>query len=194
LSRLQPDLDLALLEGVIDQTRSLVEEIRRISNNLAPSMLEDFGLCVALQGICSQFRAPGVELQPVCDACIDETALPDIVKFTVYRVVQEALNNIAKHASATKVEIGLKMEGGGLRLSVRDDGAGFDLATTRDSAEAHARGAGLRNMRERVMATGGEYSIESAPGQGVRILATWSRGSLDLLTDETVLYGVDGDG
>jgi signal transduction histidine kinase len=193
LSQLQPDLDLALLEGVIDQTRSLVEEIRRISNNLAPSMLEDFGLCVALQDICSQFRAPGLEVEPACDTCIDETALPDIVKFTVYRVVQEALNNIAKHASATEVDVGLKMDDGGLRLSVRDNGAGFDLAGIREPADDHSRGAGLRNMRERVMATGGEYSIESAPGQGVRILATWSRGSLDLLTDETVLYGVDGD-
>jgi signal transduction histidine kinase len=193
LSRLQPDLDLDLLEGVIDQTRSLVEEIRRISNNLAPSMLEDFGLCVALQGVCSQFRAPGLELEPTCDACVDETALPDIVKFTVYRVVQEALNNIAKHASASEVDVELGMEDGGLRLSVRDNGDGFDLSSIRDSSDDRARGAGLRNMRERVMATGGEYSIESAPGQGVRILATWSRGSLDLLSDETVLYGVDGN-
>ncbi len=193
LSRLQPDLDLALLESVIEQTKGLVDEIRRISNNLAPSMLEDFGLCVALQGICSQFRSPDCHLQPVCDTCVDETALPDIVKFTVYRVVQEALNNIAKHASASEVRVELHMQDGALRLLIRDNGSGFNPAGVRDPDDDCAAGAGLRNMRERVMATGGEYSIESAPEKGARILATWSRESLELLSDETVLNGVDGD-
>ena len=194
LTRLQPDLDLELLESVIDQTRSLVEEIRRISNNLAPSTLEDFGLCVALQSICDQFRSPGVDLQPVCDACIDESALPDIIRFTIYRVVQEALNNMAKHASATEARVELNMSGETLRLVVRDNGQGFDPASVQDPADENSRGAGLRNMRERVLATGGEYTLESSPGGGVRILATWSQASLELLTDETVLYGVDGNG
>jgi signal transduction histidine kinase len=194
LSRMQPDLDLALLEGVIDQTKALVDEIRRISNNLAPSMLEDFGLCVALQGVCSEFRSPDCEVQPQCDACVDESELPDIVKFTVYRVVQEALNNIAKHSSASEVNVELGMADDGLRLSILDNGVGFDMTSVRDLEKESAGGAGLHNMRERVLATGGEYSIESAPGKGVRILATWSRGSLDLLSDETVLYGVDRNG
>ena len=194
LTRLQPDLDLGLLESVIDQTRSLVEEIRRISNNLAPSTLEDFGLCVALQSICDQFRSPGVDLQPVCDACIDESTLPDIIRFTIYRVVQEALNNMAKHASATEARVELNMSGETLRLVVRDNGQGFDPVSVQDPADENSRGAGLRNMRERVLATGGEYTLESSPGEGVRILATWSQASLELLTDETVLYGVDGNG
>jgi signal transduction histidine kinase len=194
LTRLQPDLDLGLLESVIDQTRSLVEEIRRISNNLAPSTLEDFGLCVALQSICDQFRSPGVDLQPVCDACIDESALPDIIRFTIYRVVQESLNNMAKHASATEARVELNMSGETLQLVVRDNGQGFDPASVQDPADENSRGAGLRNMRERVLATGGEYTLESSPGEGVRVLATWSQASLELLTDETVLYGVDGNG
>jgi signal transduction histidine kinase len=194
LTRLQPDLDLGLLESVIDQTRSLVEEIRRISNNLAPSTLEDFGLCVALQSICDQFRSPGVDLQPVCDACIDESALPDIIRFTIYRVVQESLNNMAKHASATEARVELNMSGETLQLVVRDNGKGFDPASVQDPADENSRGAGLRNMRERVLATGGEYTLESSPGEGVRVLATWSQASLELLTDETVLYGVDGNG
>ena len=193
LSRQQPDLDLELLEGVIDQTKALLDEIRRISTNLAPSMLEDFGLGVALQGLCTQFRAPGIELQPVCDTCIDESELPDIVKFTVYRIAQEALNNIAKHASASEVQVDLKIDDGGLQLTICDNGVGFELGGALDPGEDQGRGAGLRNMRERVMATGGEIMIESAHNRGVRILSIWSRASLDLLSDESVLYGVDGN-
>ena len=148
LSRLQPDLDLALLESVIEQTKGLVDEIRRISNNLAPSMLEDFGLCVALQGICSQFRSPDCELQPMCDTCVDETALPDIVKFTVYRVVQEALNNIAKHASASEVRVELRMQDGALRLLIRDNGSGFNPAGVAEPDDDCAAGAGLRTATD----------------------------------------------
>jgi signal transduction histidine kinase len=193
LLRSQPDLNLDLLEAVIDQARTLIDEIRRISNNLAPSMLEDFGLCVALQGICAEIRASGRDLQPVCDVCIDESELPDIIKFTVYRVAQEALNNIAKHSSASDVKVELRLENGGLELSIRDDGVGFDPGSMREPDAGSSRGAGLRNMRERVMATGGEFLLESAPGRGVRVLATWSRGSLELLSNESVLYGVDSN-
>lgn len=193
LSRLQPDLDLALLESVIDQTKALVDEIRRISKNLAPSMLEDFGLCVALNGICNEFRSSDCDLRPSCETDINESELPDIVKFTVYRVVQEALNNIAKHAEANDVCVSLRFEGEALELSIQDDGVGFDLTDIREPRDDRSRGSGLRNMRERVMATGGEYSIESDPGRGVRIVATWSCESLELLSDESVLYGVDSN-
>ena len=176
--------------------RLLVRDPAKVDRVFAPFGLrsEDFGLCVALQSICDQFRSPGVDLQPVCEACIDESKLPDIVRFTIYRVVQEALNNMAKHAAATEARVELKMKDETLRLVVRDNGVGFDPASVKDPADENSRGAGLRNMRERVLATGGEYTFESAPGEGVRILATWSQASLELLADETVLYGVDGNG
>jgi signal transduction histidine kinase len=192
LSRDAPTSDLSSLEAVVDQVRGLVDEIRRISNNLAPSMLEDFGLCAALRGLCSEFRSPGCDLHPACDACVDESWLPDVVRFSVYRVAQEALNNVAKHSSATEATVELRMNvDDGLRLYVRDNGEGFDLASVRESGTLPANGLGLRNMRERVMATGGEFSIETAPGQGVSIQAVWPPESLELLGDESVLNGVN---
>ena len=78
-----------------------------------------------------------------------------------------------------------------LVLSVRDNGDGFDVNALQETNGGPKRGAGLRNMRERVMAAGGELTIESAPGEGTRILATWTPGSLKLLADESVLDGVD---
>ena len=182
LSRSHPDLDLSVLEGVIDQTRTLMDEIRRISNNLAPSMLDDFGLCVALQGMCAEHQSDGCDLRPVCEACVDESDLPDIVKFTVYRVVQEALNNISKHSSARNARVSAIMANGQLRLEISDDGVGFDAGDGDDSGTDG--GWGLNNMRDRVLATNGEFAIETAPGEGVTILAIWARANLDELLTE----------
>jgi signal transduction histidine kinase len=179
ISRLQPQLDLSMLDAAVDQIRALVDEIRRISNNLTPSTLEDFGLCAALRDLCDQFRAPGMALQPSCDTCVDESYLPDAIRFTVYRVAQEALNNIAKHSAATEARVDLGIVSAELQLSIRDNGDGFDLAGIRDDSGGHLRGSGLRNMQERVIASGGKLSIESAPGEGVSILAVWPESSLE---------------
>ena len=177
-----PDLDLSMLEGVIDQATALMDEIRRISNNLAPSMLDDFGLCVALQGICAEYRSDGGNLRPVCEARVEESDLPDIVKFTIYRVVQEALNNISKHSYADNARVCVSMTDGRLTLEISDDGVGFETANASHSESDG--GWGLNNMRERVLATNGEFAIESAPGEGVTIRATWTRANLDELLIE----------
>jgi len=195
ISRAHPDLDISMLEGVIDQTRTVIDEIRRISNNLAPSMLEDFGLCVAVQGICTEFRSDCCDLQPNCETCIDEAELPEIVKFAAYRVVQEALTNISKHSSAKSATVSVTMNDGNLRLEIVDDGVGFGHADSDESTADSTRGLGLQNMRERVVASSGEFAIESLPGEGARILATWAREDLaELLGDESVLNRVDSNG
>ena len=177
-----PDLDLSMLEGVIDQTRTLIDEIRRISNNLAPSMLDDFGLCVALQGICAEHRSNGRDLRPICEARVDESDVPDIVKFTIYRVVQEALNNISKHSCADNARVCVLMADGRLTLEISDDGVGFEAANASHSESDG--GWGLKNMRERVLATNGKFAIESVPGEGVTIRATWAHANLDALLTE----------
>jgi two-component system NarL family sensor kinase len=188
-------VDRAALEGVVDEVRELIEEVRRVSNNLAPSMLEDFGLCAALRGLCSDFRSESCSVIPVCDTCVDESKIPDIIRFTVYRVAQEAMNNIGKHSMATMASVDLRGENGGLRLLIEDNGAGFDINHVAASETNLNRGAGLRNMRDRVQVTGGEFSIRSEPGQGVAIESSWSADNLALLLgDETVLYGIDGNG
>lgn len=193
LSQLNPELDLAPLEEVVDQARALVDEIRRISANLAPSMLEDFGLSVALQELCREFSADSCDLRPKCEARINESELPEVVKFAVYRVVQEALSNIADHASAKHALVSVWTTDGNLQVEVTDDGRGFDAdEIQRSRAPEGICGQGLGNMRQRVLATYGDFAIESSPGAGARILARWSRETLSaLLGDETVLDRVD---
>lgn len=189
LSRADPSLDLGLLEGVVDQTKSLLEEVRRISSNLAPSMLDDFGICVALRWLCDEFRSETCDIKPECSICVDESELPYEVKIAVFRVAQEALNNISKHASAGMVKVDLSMSGQALQLEVRDNGVGLASGSSSDQ-----HGSGLRNMRERVESTGGEFAIESATGKGTVIRATWHESALQLLADKPVLDGVDSNG
>ena len=194
LARVDPGLDLAPLESVVELTRGLVDEIRRISSNLTPTTLNDFGLCVALEGLCNEYRSDAYEPQPTCQSCVDEAGLPDIVKFAVYRVAQEALSNIARHAEASHAQVRVTMTDGVLQLEIKDDGIGFALGKELQSHREVRSGHGLGNMRERVMATDGDFSIESAPGEGVTVRATWPRVVLDqLLADESVLDRIDGD-
>jgi len=188
LSREDGSLDLDLLESVVDQTKSLLEEVRRISSNLAPSMLDDFGLCVALQWLCDEFRSDTCDYQPTCSTCVDESVLPHTMKIAVFRVVQEALNNISKHASASEVQVEVSTLGNVLQLEVRDNGVGLAGGGIKDS-----QGSGLHNMRGRVESTGGEFSIESATGKGTVIRAAWDQAALELLSNEPVLDGVDGN-
>ena len=194
LSKSQPNLDLSLFEDQVDRVKDLVEEVRRISNNLAPSMLDDFGLLVALDWLCREFRSKERVLQTSCDLSADESSLSNLVKIAVFRVVQESLNNIAKHSLASTVGVSLKMVNDELQLEIIDDGVGLDLAWAGDVVNARDGGLGLYNMRERVLASGGEFSMDSTPGEGVRINACWSRHNRDLLSEKSVLDGVSCNG
>jgi signal transduction histidine kinase len=193
ISRSDSDADLKPLEGVVEQITRLLDEVRRISNNLAPSVLDDFGLCDAVAWLCNEYREAGRELNPSCDTCIKENSLPDNVKIAAFRVIQEALQNIAKHSSASDVKVVLSMQDGGLQISIIDNGIGFDSESVEPAESRRNGGFGLRSMRDRVLVTGGEFWIDSTSDAGTKINASWSRTNLDLMSDETVLDGVDGN-
>jgi signal transduction histidine kinase len=178
LTERYPDIDLSIFDGTVDEIRNLVDEVRRISNNLSPSMLEDFGLQVALEWLCREFKAQNRNLNVSCVVRIDEGDTPELVKVAIYRVVQEALNNIAKHSSATQVNASLETKGGGVKLLISDDGVGFDPKARR-GYDGKA-GLGLRSMRERVDATGGSFTLVSAPQKGAEVHALWAADVLDV--------------
>ena len=177
LAERYPDIDVSIFDGTVDQIKNLVDEVRRISSNLAPSMLEDFGIQVALEWLCKEFRNQNRNLTVDCVICIDESETPELVKIAIYRVVQEALNNIGKHSSATTVTASLKTTDGSVTLAISDDGAGFDPKSPR--AYDGKAGLGLQSMRERIEATGGEFTVVSAPEKGAEVRAVWA---LDVLT------------
>jgi len=178
LARRYPDMDLSIFDGTVDEIKSLVDEVRRISSNLSPSMLEDFGIQVALEWLCKEFKNQNRGLEVGCSMRIGEGDTPELVKVAIYRVAQEALNNISKHSSATNVEASLVHSDSAVELVVADNGCGFEPNEAQRGYDGKA-GLGLRSMRERVEATGGTFTLESTPEKGVVVRATWADEALD---------------
>ena len=147
---------------LVDET---VEEIRRAVGSLGPAVVEDVGLAEAVARLCDdvgEHTGSTVERS----FALDEVALPPALETTCYRVVQEALTNVTRHARASRIEVSLAAAADELEITVVDDGIGFDPATT--SQDRH----GLVGMRERVELIGGRFDIESRTGAGTRIHAT----------------------
>jgi signal transduction histidine kinase len=154
-----------VLERMVHLVKTLDEGIalkRRIIEDLRPSSLNNLGLQAALQILCTEF-AERSELEVTTK--IDELPLDDAGKLTVYRIVQEALTNVAKYANAKTVDVAVVESGGWADVQVRDDGVGFDPTAARASAH------GLAGMRFRVQSGRGELKIRSKPGQGTTIHA-----------------------
>jgi signal transduction histidine kinase len=102
--------------------------------------------------------------------------VPDVLKIVIYRILQEALNNVAKHSEADLISLSLRAQGGKLELSISDNGVGFDVADT-ISGERQGGGLGLASMKERGELSGGSFSIESSRGTGTIIRALWPCGA-----------------
>lgn len=150
---------LASVKRLAEKT---VNEVRDLALLLRPSMLDDFGLVPALKWHAREMTKR-TGLNVVVDADDDADDLPDDHKTCIYRLVQEALNNSARHASARTVEVMVKHEGARVRFTVRDDGSGFDTR--------FVRGLGLLGMEERVRRLGGALAIDSHLGRGTLITA-----------------------
>jgi two-component system NarL family sensor kinase len=142
-----------------------IAEVRRVSQNLMPSELEDLGLEPALRKLCREFKERAglrVTLRTgrLPEAVASESAM------ALFRIAQEALNNVGKHAKAGAVELTLSLKGKDLVLGVKDDGKGFSLEGRRPFT---GRGIGLASMRERAESVGGFIQIQSAPGAGTAL-------------------------
>jgi PAS domain S-box-containing protein len=160
------------LKNLVPMAQRAVEEVRRISKNLWPSILDDLGLLPTISWFCREFGEmhPHVRIQR--EMAVEEESVPDVLKITIYRVLQEAMNNIARHSRASELSLSMKEEDGRLLLTIRDNGVGFDTDPTAPP-EGLDRGLGLASMKERTELSGGRFTIESRPGFGTTILASW---------------------
>jgi two-component system, NarL family, sensor histidine kinase UhpB len=148
-------------------TRALAE-VRRLAWGLRPSVLDDLGLATAVERYAEDFgRARGVTVT-LETAGLDGARMPVAVETALYRIMQEALSNIARHADAHQVRVRLERRGATVALVVEDDGHGFDL-TRPPVASGAARGLGIHSMRERAAVHRGALTINSAPGSGTRV-------------------------
>jgi len=156
-----------MLEQMLDTTRSGLDETRRALSALRASPLEELGLGLALRSLGEDF-AKRYDFQLTSDVSDDIRDVPPEVEQTFYRVAQEALENIARHAHAKQVELALNRVPGGLTLIVADDGLGF-VFSDRIFETKH----GLKGIKERADMIGARLNIESHPGDGARIELTW---------------------
>jgi signal transduction histidine kinase len=145
-----------------DLVGSALDDVRRLTVELRPPALDDFGLEPALERLTSIVaERSGIDVQLSVRSPV---ALPADQETAIYRIVQEALTNIVKHAGASSVSIIVMASGPSVRLVVEDDGSGFDTAQVRDGA------LGLIGIRERVAILGGRFELQSAPGAGTTIV------------------------
>ncbi len=159
------------LNTSVTNIRSAIDEVRTIAMDLRPSILDDLGLLVTIEWFCRRYRETYRDTDVVFNKEIEESAIPEVLKVTIYRVVQEALNNISKHAGAGRIWIGLKRLDAGIKLTIRDNGDGFDAYQHRP--ESDSAGLGLKSMRERAEIFGGTFWLDSRPGEGTLIEISW---------------------
>ncbi len=159
------------LNSSVTNIRSAIDEVRSIAMDLRPSILDDLGLLVTIDWFCRRFRETYRQTTVHFEKGIEEQAIPEVLKVTIYRVVQEALNNIGKHAQADTIWIALKRMEAGIKLTIRDNGAGFDVYQHRPGSDA--AGLGLKSMRERAEIFGGTFWLDSQPGEGTTIELSW---------------------
>ncbi len=157
------------LTEVITLLGRVLSQVRALSLNLRPAVLDDLGLVPALRWYVHR-RAARTGLSIRLDADPLAGRLPAPLETTCFRVVQEALTNVVRHARAHTVSVELRQRPQQLELVIRDDGQGFDVAAARQRAAA-GESLGLLGMQERVQLAGGRLNIESAPGRGTQVRA-----------------------
>jgi PAS domain S-box-containing protein len=162
-----PPASIETLQTVLsrqyDEINALANDAHRMSHDLHPARLEQLGLGAAMGALCRDL-ATAHELAIAFEPGDLPPCVPPVLALCLYRVTQEALQNVVKHSGATTANVELTCRDGDLCLVVRDDGVGFDVAAAERTATL-----GLANMRERVRSISGRFSIACAPGEGTRI-------------------------
>jgi PAS domain S-box-containing protein len=174
-----PANEVNSLEPVVSVVQDAVEEVRRISMNLRPSILDDLGILATISWFCREVEETysGIRIEKRIN--IDENDVPDSLRIVIYRLLQEALNNMAKHSQANLVHLALERIDENIELTVMDNGAGFDIEEVL-SEEMSKRGLGLASMKERAELSGGSFLVESQKGVGTTVRASWSLGGREL--------------
>ena len=162
------------LEAIMPIIQESIDEVKRIGMNLRPPLLDDLGLLPTIGWFVREYQKtyPSIGVEKKTE--IEETQVPDPLKAVIYRILQEAMNNIGKHSKATLVSISLtKTKDGRIELALEDNGIGFDV-------ESIKKGLGLGSMRERAELSGGSFDIESVGGKGTITRASWPIEQLSL--------------
>lgn len=143
-----------------------LQEVRRLAADLRPAALDDLGLVSALEGYIYEYAKKTALLVDFHTHQFNDIRLPHNVEITLYRVIQEALTNIARHAQAKHVVVDIQYGKGKIQTTINDDGCGFNVQAMLKSGD---RGLGLLGMQERIQLLGGQFRLESKPNKGTQV-------------------------
>ena len=182
--RNDPEATIATVTQAIGDIEAEIENLRAIITELRPLLLDDLGLGPAIEALLQRRRDGGLQITPtlVLPEGDDFELLTPELETTIYRLVQESLTNVVKHARATHVAVGVIVDEAAATVTVSDDGVGFDPAE-------RAAGFGLAGIRERVYLANGELEISSTPGAGTTVRAVFPVSGGDLRADEPLSDG-----
>jgi signal transduction histidine kinase len=178
LSRARPVIETCdpLYQNIITSSiiilKNAIKETRQLMNSLQPPMIDEFGLIASIQWLTEQYRGLYPHLTTHKKITIEESLIPAHLKIILFRIIQEAFTNIAKHSKAEAASIYLKQKENAIHLKIADDGAGFAQDEV-NSNRALSSGFGILNMKERAKFSGGKLRIGSARKKGTVISAAW---------------------
>lgn len=158
------------IDHIIDIAQHGIQEVRSICVGLRPFILDEFGILASINWLCEEFGRVNPACSVVEEIDLEESDIPDSLNTTIFRILQEALNNITKHSRATEVHVMLKRKEGTIELRVQDNGVGVDGSIILDKCR---KGLGLLSMRERAELSMGAFSVESRKGGGTVIRVSW---------------------
>ena len=159
---------LQVLNKTVLYVQNTIEEVRTISENLRPALLDDLGAVSAIRWLCREWGEVFANIEVEINLHVTDADIQEPLGTTLFRTVQESLNNVALHSNATRVTVSVGRENSVLRADIADNGMGFEA----DGA-ALRRGHGLRGMRERAASSGGNFSLTSYPGGGTQLTVLW---------------------
>jgi signal transduction histidine kinase len=154
------------LNSMRERVREMDRDVHRICCQLYPVLLEKFGLAVALKSLCRDFSQLGIDAEFVEENC--PKTIGQSVSLCLYRVVQEALHNVSKHAKTKHAKVSLRGSSSRIEVIIRDEGVGFDRVVMKST-----QGLGLASIEERVRRSGGRSSIHSIPEIGTEVKAVF---------------------
>lgn len=161
------------LGPIIPMIQNTIDEVYKIQNDLSPAGLDELGIIATMSGFCEEFRSIYSYIDATIRINISEDDVPEYLRAPVFRILQEAMNNISKHSKASRAEIRFLKQDNMIEFGIEDNGVGFRISEVRSADSTH-NGLGLFSMRERAELSGGTFELKSAPGEGTAIRVSWA--------------------
>lgn len=160
------------IESVIELVQANITEVRQLMTALRPSLLDDLGILATINWHCREFQSIYQDIEIQKHLAIEENDVPHNLKIVIFRILQEAMNNAAKHSQASTILLFLNRKNETLELSVKDNGKGFDYQEALSNV-TDTKGLGLIGMRERAELSFGSFSVDSKKEEGTHVQAVW---------------------